>query len=417
VGSQIRLTDLAEPQLNDAQRAALEFGERAWIELGVAAVLRAAVDRTGLDDFGPDGYVERLGLWLSEMDADPDRTGLGRLVFFNDCVRYAANRLRINDALARDPEVLEHPIERPIIVVGLPRSGTTHLVNLLAADRRLQSLPLWESYEPVPDPDEPPDAEGVDPRWRRCQEAWEALKLTLPYLPAMHPMQPDHVHEELELELPDFSSYTPEWVARCPRWRDFYLAHDQTPHYAYMRQVLQLVSRTRPAGRWVLKSPQHLEQLGPLLTTFPDATLVVTHRDPVSVVQSAATMMTYAARLSYRHTRPDFYIEYWSDRVCRLLQASVRDRHLVPSHRSVDVRFDEFMADELATVERIYEVAGLALTDDARRDISQYVDRHPRGSEGQVAYDLRGDFAVTPEEVRAPFGFYMDRFGVPVEVG
>ena len=145
----------------------------------------------------------------------------------------------------------------------------------------------------------------------------------------MHPMHPDHVHEELELELPDFSSYTPEWVARCPQWRDYYLAHDQTPHYRYLRTVLQILQWIRPGERWVLKSPQHLEQLGPLLATFPDATVVVTHRDPVSVVQSAATMMTYAARMSYRHPKPDFYLDYWTDRIRRLLEASVRDRHLV----------------------------------------------------------------------------------------
>jgi hypothetical protein len=229
-------------------------------------------------------------------------------------------------------------------------------------------------------------------------------------------MHPDHVHEELELELPDFSSYTVEWVARCPRWRDYYLAHDQTPHYTYLRTVLQILQWIRPRHRWVLKSPQHLEQLGPLLATFPDATVVVTHRDPVSVVQSAATMMTYAARMGYRRSRPDFYIDYWTDRIRGLLEASVRDRHLVPEGRSTDVLFHEFMGDDVATVERIYEVAGLAMTDEARRQIVAYRDAHPRGLDGQVVYDLRGDFDVTPEEVREQFGFYFDRFPVSAEV-
>ena len=87
--------------------------------------------------------------------------------------------------------------------------------------------------------------------------------------------------------LPDFSSYNQEWVVRAPRWRDHYLAHDQTPHYAYMKTVLHILQWFRPRERWVLKSPQHLEQLGPLLATFPDATIVVTHRDPVAVIQSA----------------------------------------------------------------------------------------------------------------------------------
>src|SRR5205823_2697032 len=178
----------------------------------------------------------------------------------------------------------------PIVVVGLPRSGTTHLVNLLAADRRLRSMPLWESQQPVPDRNEETGPDGADPRHRRCEQSWRAMEALLPHLPAMHPMAPDHVHEEIELQLPDFASYELEWVARVPRWRDHYLAHDQTPHYRYMLRVLKILQWQRPGERWVLKSPQHLEQLGPLLAALPDATVVVTHRDPVSVVQSAATM-------------------------------------------------------------------------------------------------------------------------------
>ena len=106
---------------------------------------------------------------LAEMDADQERTGLGRLMLFGDCVRAAANRLRIHDLLTRQPEILEIPIARPVIVVGLPRSGTTHLVNLLAADTRFRSMPLWECYEPVPPPTSRPRGDGVDPRWTRCQ--------------------------------------------------------------------------------------------------------------------------------------------------------------------------------------------------------------------------------------------------------
>ncbi len=114
-------------------------------------------------------------------------------------------------------------------------------------------------------------------------------------------------------------------------------------------------------------------------TTFPDATVVMTHRDPVSVVQSAVTMMTYAARMGYRHARPDFYIEYWTDRIRRLLESSVRDRHVVAGRPSIDVQFDEFMRDDVATVERIYEVAGLSMTPAARAQIVAYRDSHPRG--------------------------------------
>jgi hypothetical protein len=413
---EIRIDDLAAPVLTDLQQMGLDFGESKDTELSVDAVCAAAVARTGLDDFGPADFRDRLGLQLAEMDADAERTGLGRLLFFGDCVRSASNRLLIHDLLGRHPEIGDIEIEKPVIVVGLPRSGTTNLVNLLASDTRFRSMPLWESYEPVPNPNEPAEVDGVDPRWSRSQATWESMLTGAPLIAAMHPMEPDHVHEENELMAPDFSNYNIEWVARAPTWRDDYLGRDQTPHYAYLKQVLQILQWYRPRDRWVLKSPQHLEQLGPLLTTFPDATVVVTHRDPVAVVQSTATMLTYGARTLYRTPRPDWYRDYWTDRIGRLLDASLRDRHLLPEDRTVDVFFHEYMADEMATLQRVYDAAGIELTDQARSEIEAYQAAHPRGKEGRMVYDLRRDFATTPEEVRSRFDAYLDRFPVRIEV-
>ena len=414
--NEIRIDDLAAPVLNDMQRMAIDYGDKVATDLSIEAILSHAVAATGLDDFGPDDFRERLELQLAEMNADPERTGIGRMIMFGDCARNAANRLLIRELLKQHPEILDIPIENPVIVVGLPRSGTTHLVNLLAADSRFRSMPLWESYEPVPNPKEPARVDGVDPRWTRCQQQWEAMQQAAPFIAAMHPMEPDHVHEENELMAPDFSNYNLEWVSRSPGWRDYYLSHDQTPHYRYLKTVLQILQWYRPRERWVLKSPQHLEQLGPLLAVFPDATIVVTHRDPVAVIQSTITMLTYGSRTGYRSPRPEWYRDYWSDRIHRLLEASVRDRHLLPEGRTVDVFFHEYMADEMGTLQRVYDAAGIEFYEQARADIAAYQAAHPRGKEGKVVYDLRGDFSVTPEELRQPFGFYFDRFPVRIEV-
>ncbi len=412
----IRIEDLRAPVLSDIQKAALAYGESNPVDLDLDAVLAAAVERTDLLDFGQDDFRERLGLWLSEVDEDPERTALGRFSLYNDCVRYASNRLLVNDLLARHPEIHDLEIVRPIIVVGLPRSGTTHLVNLIAADERLRSMPLWEGQEPVPNPKDEPREDGVDPRYLRSEAAWQGMKMASPLIASMHPMNPDHIHEELELQLPDFTSYNQEWVARVPRWRDYYLAHDQTQHYVNLETMLKILQWFRPRDRWVLKCPQHLEQLGPLMKVFPDATIVVTHRDPVSVIQSAITMLTYSARMTYVSPRPDFYLDYWTDRVRHLLEASVRDRHLLPEGRTTDVLFHELMSDDMGTVERIYEVAGLEMTDTARAQISTYIAEHPRGRDGQVIYDLRKDFDADPSDVRAIFDFYLDRFDTRKEV-
>jgi hypothetical protein len=297
----------------------------------------------------------------------------------------------------------------------MPRSGTTHLLNLLAADTRQRSLPYWESLEPVPVRGEGPGRDGRDPRWQRCQHSYEQMVAQMPLITAMHDMPPEHVHEEIELQELDFASYLLEWLCRPPRWRDHYLALDARPHYAYLRRVLQALTWLRGPNRWVLKSPQHLEQLVPLLETFPDATIAITHRDPVSVIRSAITMLGYGDRM--RRTRVDLegLAAYWIDRVEKLLGACVRDRDRIPAAQSIDVPFDEFMADDVGMVARIYQKAGLEMTPGARAALDAFMAANPRGKHGPLRYDLKGDFGLDPSEVRRRFDVYLERFPVRVE--
>jgi len=411
----IRITDLAHPVLTDVQRAALEYGETLDLDFGRESVLAEAAKRTGLTGFGSDDFHERLDLLLDEWGTDDGLTGIGRLTLRNKLVQCASNRLLIEDLLKRHPEIHDIEIREPIIVAGLPRSGTTHLLNLMAADARLRSLPLWESYEPVPLTGETPAADGTDPRYQRCADTWEMMQKMSPHLAAMHPMDPDHIHEELELMGPDFASYNFEWLSMSPRWRDHYYATDQTPHYRYMKTVLKVLQWQRGPDRWVLKCPQHLEQLPVLREVFPDATIAVTHRDPVAVIQSSVTMLAYGQRLNRRKVETDALIEYWSDRIEHLLRACVRDRPGLPESQSIDVPFHEFMADDMAMVERIYEKADLEMTSDARARLQRFIDDHPRGKHGRVRYDLEGDFGVAPDALRERFRFYFDEFPVRTE--
>lgn len=411
----IRITDLIAPQLNEAQQAAIAFGESLDLRLSETDILTQAMRRTGLSDFGPDDFRERLRLLVDEWGSDPDLTGIGRLGLQRHLVRYACNRLLIRDLLGKHPEILDLEIDRPIIVVGLPRTGTTHLLNLMAADRRFRSLPLWESYEPVPLTGETVSADGIDPRYRRCADDWDRARMMVPLLEAMHPMNPDHIHEELELMTPEFASYNFEWLAVSPRWRDHYFATDQTPHYEYMKSVLKILQWLRGPERWVLKCPQHLEQLPVLRRVFPDAVVAVTHRDPVAVIQSTVTMLAYGQRMSRRKIDPLGLIDYWTDRVEHLLRACVRDRDVLPASQSIDVPFHEFMEDDLAMVARIYERAGVEMSATARADLKSFMAEHPRGKVGQVIYDLEGDFGVRPEQLRQRFGFYFERFPVRIE--
>jgi hypothetical protein len=352
---------------------------------------------------------------IAAVESDVGLGPLGRLAILQRTERLLTSRLLVEDLVCRRPEILEIELIAPIIVIGLPRSGTTHLVNLIASDTRLRSLPYWESLEPLPLPGDGPTRTGTDPRFERCRRDYDAQMRMVPLLSAMHHQEPTAIEEEIELEDLDFASYTLEWLARVPGWRDFYLGLDQRVHYAYMKKVLQVVTFLRGPARWVLKSPQHLEQIPALLATFPDATFAITHRDPVSVVQSAATMLAYGDRMRRAEIDPETLAEYWIDRVDRLLRACVRDRDLLPTDRTLDVLFHEFMSDDVGTVEQIYERARLPLTDGARRGLDGFMAEHPRGKHGNLAYDLRGDFGVEPDDVRARFAYYFERFPMEVE--
>jgi len=146
-----------------------------------------------------------------------------------------------------------------------------------------------------------------------------------PLVAAMHDRFPEAIEEEVDLLDLDVASYVLEWHARVPDWRDYYLSLDQHRHYAYLKKVLQALTFLRGPRTWILKSPQHCEQLGPLIATFPDATVAFTHRDPVAVIQSAITMMAYSDRLRRTSIDPGWLLDYWADRVHRLLSACVRD--------------------------------------------------------------------------------------------
>jgi hypothetical protein len=411
----IRINDLGDPKLTPTQRAALDYVASLDISFDEEAMLAKARDRAQCDDFGDPGFRVRLRAMLDAVEADTGLGPLGRLAIHQRMLRLLASRLLLEDLLTRRPEILDIALPAPIIVIGLPRSGTTHLVNLIATDNRLRSLPYWESIEPLPRPGDGPGRDGLDARFARCQRDYSAEMDTMPLLSAMHHRYPVAIEEEIELEDLDFASYTLEWLARVPGWRDFYFTLDQHAHYAYLKRVLQALTFLRGPNRWVLKSPQHLEQIPALLATFPDATFAITHRDPVSVIQSAATMLAYGDRMRRAAVEPETLVTYWVDRVDHLLQACVRDRDRLPADRSVDVLFHEFMADDVGMVERIYGAANFELTPTVRRRLDAFMAENARGKHGRIDYDLQRDFGLDPNQVRDRFSYYFARFPVHAE--
>jgi hypothetical protein len=414
----IAIDDLIDPRLTETQRQVLEYTESRLVSLDIDAMIADAVEQAGSDDLGYTGeFAGRLSAYVAAVESDTALTQLGRGTLRSRIVRLLRNRISLADLLKRYPEIESIEIEGPIIVVGMPRSGTTHLVNLLAADRRRRALPYWESQEPIPARGRGPDVYGVDPRYGRARAEHDAMLTNMPLVAAMHDQFPEAIEEEVELLDLDFASYILEWLARVPSWRDTYLALDQREHYAYMKKVLQALTFFRGPQTWVLKSPQHSEQLPALMATFPDATVAFTHRDPVAVIQSTVTMMAYADRLRRRSIDPDWLIEYWTDRIHVLLSAGVRDRDLVPAERSIDISFHQLGGNEMTILESLYARAGIELTPGARKSFDRYLGSNPRGKHGSIRYDLQRHFGVSAEEVRSRFDFYFDRFDVRPEVG
>ncbi|MGH3562819.1 MAG: sulfotransferase family protein, partial [Mycobacterium sp.] len=194
-----------------------------------------------------------------------------------------------------------------------------------------------------------------------------------------------------------------------PTFAAHYKTHDQTASYSYLKRTLQALQWLRGGTRWVLKSPQHLEQFPALLATFPDATFVVTHRDPVEVTQSMTTMISYASRMGCDCPDPVKISAYWFDRAADLLTGCLRDRDVLPAAQSIDVRFEDFMADEEATLARIYDLAGQPLDARAHHAMAQFRAEHPRGRYGGVVYQP-ADLGLDPNLIAARLRGYRNRF-------
>ncbi|PRC44614.1 sulfotransferase family protein, partial [Mycobacterium sp. ITM-2017-0098] len=309
--------------------------------------------------------------------------------------------------LARHPEIEDTELVPPVVIAGLPRSGTTHLHNLLAAATTFRSLPYWEGVEPFPLPAE---AGGrPDPRIGRMDVAVQTMDLLMPHFALMHEMTTDHVHEEIQLLANDFSTMLMETLAHVPRWTEYYWSRDQTSSYEYLVTQLKALQFLRGGRRWVLKSPQHLGQLPVLNDVMPGVVVVFTHRDPVPVALSMIAMITYSERMHRDTVDVSKVAHAWVDRLERLLGACVRDRDVIPADRSVDIRFDDFMADEIGVAETVYRVAGEIFDDDVRSAVSDYLLAHRRGRHGRV-HTSAEMFGLDANELRDRFTPYSTRF-------
>lgn len=387
---------------------------RRLIRLEDHELVVRAMKRTGLDDFGDNRISEPLGVLSSALDTEARLHALGRATARAQLVGLLSTRLRVADLIRRVPEITRAPVVEPIIVMGMPRTGTTLLQRLIAQDVGLRSLPYWEALEPLPRSGDIADRSApTADRIKRAVSSVRFLDRVAPEMKTMHELDPLDADEEIWLLAVDLATMLFEATWHVPAFAEWYDTADLTGGYQWLRTMLQVLQWYRPGDRWILKSPQHLEQLGPLLAVFPDATVVQTHRDPVKVVGSFASMITYGRHIASDAVDPVSIGKYWNWRIGVMLRRSM-DQRPGDDDRFIDVQFSDLMADPLATIAQIYRAAHRELTEETAARMQRWLEENPRAKHGAHRYQA-SDYGLDDARIRRDFADYTAHFAVAGE--
>lgn len=317
----------------------------------VEDLLDAARRDSGLDDFGVDSFREGLEVLVGSLRTESDLNELGDYIVRDLIMRALKNRLHIEDWYRRQPEIADEVIERPLIGLGLPRTGSTALSFLLAEDPHARSLRRWEAGEPCPPPS---TVEGPDPRIAAAAAQQELLDTAAPRLAALVPTTANGPEECQDLMALDFKSHYFQAFAHIPAYSRWLLDADLTPTYAYERRTLKLLQWGQPNRPWRLKCPSHLLFLPHLDREFPDARYVWTHRDPTEVILSVADLYAEFGQMTSKTVDRNYLgrinVDHWS----LGMQRAVAFREAGNDHRFFDMDFSAVQRDPMSEVKRLY---------------------------------------------------------------
>jgi sulfotransferase family protein len=384
------------------------------VRLDAATLCERARRATGLEDFGDPWFREPLGVLLEAMEREAAMHTLGRVIARTDLTRLLENRLRMTDVLARHPDITAAPVARPLFVVGLPRTGTSIIHELLAQDPANRVPMTWEAMHPYPPPERA--TYTTDPRIAALDKHLSGVDRLLPEFKKMHPMGAELPQECVALTAHDFASMLFSTTHRVPSYQAWLDRADLRPVYASHRRQLQYLQWRCPAEHWVLKSPGHLWALDALLAEYPDACVVQTHRDPLKVVASLASLVaTLRSMASDDIDRAAIGAEWTAFLAAGLARAvAVRDRWPASAPPPFDMQFGEFLRDEIAMVRRIYAHFGRQLSAEAEARMRRFLAANPKDKHGAHTYTL-ADASLDPAVERARYAAYQARFAVPSE--
>jgi hypothetical protein len=375
-------------------------------------LMEQAALETGFDDFGPDGFLPGLELYCHAASDEASLNELGELAVGAYVTENLKRRLKVINWASTHPEVREEKIEAPIIVIGLFRAGTTLLSYLLDQDANNRSLLNWEAADNVPPPT--PETWRSGPRVDAGRAMVELTNQMNPDMDTVHHEEADGPTECITVMAQDWKSLMWETLANVPSFGEWLLQADHHSAYEHHKLVLQILQSQGVRGRWTLKSPHHSIALDALSETYPDATFVQLHRDPVVVAASSCSLIRTLSKGFSDVDHTAYIARHWSDVLAACVDRpdDFRERH--PEHPIVDVPYEQLMTDPINALATIYKGAGLEFTPATEAKMSKYVAEHPKGKFGRHSYRLEElglDGAATAER----FSRYSRRHDVAPE--
>jgi hypothetical protein len=370
-------------------------------------LIAGARGATGLTDFGDPPIRPALDKIVEALDDEARLNPLGRAGREQSLLAILVNRLLLQAHLEACPDVLDDEVGTPVVIVGLPRSGTTKVQRMLAADRRLNSLAFWECLSPMPMSDSPDD---VASRIGFAQAYADALRQS-PEFFAAHPVIPEEPEEDMVIMRHSLLNESLDAEVRVPSYIRWLRTQDRNPMYRQLAVWLRILARQhgKVGEPWVLKGTYHGAHLDVLLEHLPNARIVYCHRDPVETIASYCSLVSNMRRLSSdeidEHGVGQELVRFWSEHLRQTLQARGR----VPDDRVLDVAYADIVCDGMGVAERIYDFAGLPLTDAARADLKGWENDNAQHKHGRHRYAVT-DYGLTDDLIARACDQYRTQF-------
>lgn len=363
----------------------------------------------GLTDFGGDDYRPGLRQLLSAMDAELTCTGIGRQFAIGTVASTLAARLHAEQGWKQRPDFRSVRINRPIVITGIPRTGTTALHKLLSMDAQFQGVERWLAEAPQV---RPPRSAWADNRWFQMSVAGlEQFYAAMPEMRKAHDMVADEVDECLEILRQGFVSNRFGSSMHVPSYDRWSQAQSELPSYRRYFDVLRLIGADEPDKRWLLKNPGHVAEIDILLEVMPDACIIQTHRDPAAAIPSLCSTLHMARRMFEGDAaRADILgareIDYWS----RAMEKMAHTRASRPEQFH-DVDHRDFHRDPMAVVRDIYARFDLELAEETAAKMKEWIAASPTTRHGEHHYDI-ADYGISESDVRGAFAAYIARHGL-----